>query len=151
MHAGRHESEGLKEPLNVRIVTAIGLKQEPAGDARILFGELPPELPQMGELSFVILKQFFAHQLFHPVLAAGKLEDRVKRDLLRRRIELHIPLDMKAETPVSGIGAFEGHAHVHQTWFEVTQAGFDGLAQAAMVRRGGEAEGADVWQSEVDD
>ncbi len=61
MHAAREKGRGLDHPLDVRVLAAIRLEQEPPGDFRIFLSELRAQLTEEGELAFVVAEQLLAH------------------------------------------------------------------------------------------
>src|ERR1700761_1309325 len=57
----------------------------------------------------------------HFVFTARQLEHSVERDLLRRGIYPHQPLDMKPQTTVRRLRGFNRHRYIHQARLEEAQ------------------------------
>jgi hypothetical protein len=69
--SSRQKCESFKETLDMRVVAAVRLQEQAAGDAGILLGKLTPKLAKVDKFAFVVFEQFFAHGLLYLVLAAG--------------------------------------------------------------------------------
>src|SRR5262249_10236226 len=57
----RQEREAFEQPLDVGVVTLVGLQVESTGDLGILLGELAAELPEVSQLTVVVGQQLVAH------------------------------------------------------------------------------------------
>src|SRR5262249_40489190 len=55
------ERDGFDEALDVRVLAAIGVEREPAGDLRVLGGELAAQLAEIAELALEVRAQLLAH------------------------------------------------------------------------------------------
>ena len=55
------EREAFQQAIDVGIFAALGVEQEPAGNARILARKLPAHLAQIGQLALIVFQQFLAH------------------------------------------------------------------------------------------
>ena len=61
VNPGSEEGKTLEQPLDVRVVAAVGLQLQTCGDFGMLLGKLRSHLPQEAQFALVVFQKIIAH------------------------------------------------------------------------------------------
>ena len=136
------KAKPFEQPFDVRVLALVGVEQEPAGDLRVLRGELGSHLAEEGQLAVVVGQEVVVHggrssvrvrgqgaaaagstadgesADFERERLRGQLEDRVERDRLGHGLDVEHGVDPEPEAAVELTSLGHGHHDLVQPGLE---------------------------------